>query len=162
MKVKIFANINLKEGRQPARGLPAFYCIHFFSRRNPSLPYGCTATKRIFDDSAHFYLSRYTRRWKSTDRKSEGVSNFFSKRHLWKLKFFANINLKEGRKSACGFPAFYHIHFFFILHIRIPRAHRPWFRSHRRVFSIWRRFFRMALPRRPRHRWVCCRYAARR
>ena len=33
-----------------------FHHIHFFSRRNPSLPYGCTATKRIFDDSAHFYL----------------------------------------------------------------------------------------------------------
>ena len=36
-----------------------FYCIHFFSRRNPSLPYGCTATKRIFDDSAHFYLIHF-------------------------------------------------------------------------------------------------------
>ena len=42
----------------PLGGLPAFYCTHFFSRRNPSLPYGCTATKRIFDDSAHFYLFR--------------------------------------------------------------------------------------------------------
>ena len=36
-----------------------FYYIHFFSRRNPSLPYGCTATKRIFDDSAHFYLIHF-------------------------------------------------------------------------------------------------------
>ena len=58
MKAKTFTDIDLKEGRQSARGLPAFYRIHFFSRRNPSLPYGCTATKRIFDDSAHFYLFR--------------------------------------------------------------------------------------------------------
>ena len=46
-----------KDGRESARGFPAFYYIHFFFRRNPSLPYGCTATKRIFDDSAHFHLS---------------------------------------------------------------------------------------------------------
>ena len=56
--LKIFDNIGFKERRQSASGLPAFYRIHFFSRRNPSLPYGCTATKRIFDDSAHFYLFR--------------------------------------------------------------------------------------------------------
>ena len=54
MKAKTFTNINFKEGRKSARGFPAFYRIHFFSRRNPSLPYGCTATKRIFDDSASF------------------------------------------------------------------------------------------------------------
>ena len=48
----------LRKAGNPRGGLPAFYRIHFFSRRNPSLPYGCTATKRIFDDSAHFYLFR--------------------------------------------------------------------------------------------------------
>ena len=49
----------LRKAGNPRGGLPAFYRIHFFSRRNPSLPYGCTATKRIFDDSAHFYLIHF-------------------------------------------------------------------------------------------------------
>ena len=42
-----------------------FIIFHFSSRRNPSLPYTRTATKRIFDDSAHFYLSLL----KSADQK---------------------------------------------------------------------------------------------
>ena len=62
MKAKIFTNIDFNEGRQSARGLPAFYHIHFFSRRNPSLPYSCTVTKRIFDDSAYFKLRKGSRR----------------------------------------------------------------------------------------------------
>ena len=56
LKTKFFSNINSKL-RKGSRRLPFdFIIFHFFSRRNPSLPYGCTATKRIFDDSAHFYL----------------------------------------------------------------------------------------------------------
>ena len=56
-KLKFFDIIDIMKAGNPRGGLPAFYRIHFFSRRNPSLPYGCTATKRMFDDSAHFYLS---------------------------------------------------------------------------------------------------------
>ena len=56
LKTKFFSNIN-STLRKGSRRLPFdFIIFHFFSRRNPSLPYGCTATKRIFDDSAHFYL----------------------------------------------------------------------------------------------------------
>ena len=58
-----------------------FYYIHFFSRRNPSLPYGCTATKRIFDDSAHFYLIHFGGLLKKADRKSH------SQRFLPSIKF---------------------------------------------------------------------------
>ena len=47
----------LRKAGNPLADCLRFIIFHFFSRRNPSLPYGCTATKRIFDDSAHFYLS---------------------------------------------------------------------------------------------------------
>ena len=98
----------MKAGNPPC-GLPAFYYIHFFSRRNPSLPYGCTATKRIFDDSAHFYLSRNAKKAQTEKVKRKC---FYRTKTFMKAKIFTNIDFNEGRQSARGLPAFYHIHFF--------------------------------------------------
>ena len=81
----------------PLAGCLRFIKFHFFSRRNPSLPYGCTATKRIFDDSAHFYLFRNAK--KAQTEKVKGKCFKLTKTFM-KTKTFTNINFNEGRQSA--------------------------------------------------------------
>ena len=66
-------------------------CRTVVRRRN-----GYSTTLRIFIYPHHIGML------KSADRKSEGVSNFFGKRGLLKIKFFSNINskFKEGKPVA--------------------------------------------------------------
>ena len=89
LKTKFFSNINSKL-RKGSRRLPFdFIIFHFFSRRNPPLPYGCTATKRIFDDSAHFYLFRNAK--KVQTEKVKGKCFYLIKTSM-KAKTFTDIN----------------------------------------------------------------------
>ena len=73
----------------PLAGCLRFIKFYFFSHRNPSLPYGCTATKRIFDDSAHFYLFRNAK--KAQTEKVKGKC-FYRIKTFMKAKTFTNIN----------------------------------------------------------------------
>ena len=108
-----------------------FHHIHFFSRRNPSLPYGCTATKRIFDDSAHFYLSpSHGDAKKVQTEKVKGKCTFLDKDIYESLIFLIISIFKKSRESASGFSAFIYSQFFSPIIKFSPafwgRRHRDW------------------------------------
>ena len=79
-----------------------FIIFHFFSRRNPSLPYTCTATIRIFDDSAHFYLSHNGMLKKGRPKTSPAIKTFAEHN-----KVFARLLGKAApsrARSSCRAP----------------------------------------------------------
>ena len=89
--------------RNPDGFLHKVKCFRFFYRRNPSLPYACTATWRFSTILHLFYLSPARVGWKSADRKGSKIFELSLRLSRWCERSYGRVCLPcvRGGGTAC-------------------------------------------------------------